>query len=40
MDQNAIKNELDTYLVKDYLTDPKTSQKLNDPFPKWFNSES
>ena len=40
MDQNAIKNELDTYLVKDYLTDPKTFQKLNDPFPKWFNSES
>ena len=36
MDQEAITKRLDACLVKDYLTAPETYQKLQDPFPQWF----
>ena len=40
MDENLIRNELDGYLVKNYINNPKSINKFNDPFPKWFNNKS
>lgn len=36
MDEAAIRERLDTCLVKDYLNAPEFWQKLKDPFPEWF----
>lgn len=36
MDQKAICKKLDDCLVKDYLSQPESSEASNDPFPKWF----
>ena len=33
---NDIRKKLDECLVKDYLSNPKVFQKLQDPFPQWF----
>ena len=35
MSQSAIENQLDQYLIKDYLKEPERYELLNDPFPKW-----
>ena len=35
MNQSAIENQLDQYLIKDYLKTPDMYKLLNDPFPKW-----
>ena len=35
MSQSAIENQLDQYLIKDYLKEPDRYKLLNDPFPKW-----
>ena len=36
MDQERIRQQLDACLIKDYLTEPQRYQKIEDPFPRWF----
>lgn len=36
MDEAAIRAKLDACLVKDYLSAPELFEKLDDPFPQWF----
>ena len=38
MDQDRLKNRLDNCLVENYLKSPGAFEKLEDPFPKWFES--
>ncbi len=36
INENVLREKLDSCLVKDYLSDPEFFQKLEDPFPRWF----
>lgn len=36
MDKENIRKQLDACLVKNYLNEPETLNKLKDPFPQWF----
>ena len=38
MDQDELKSRLDNCLVENYLKSPGAFEKLEDPFPKWFES--
>ena len=40
MDQDRLKSRLDNCLVENYLKSPGVFEKLEDPFPKWFESTS
>ena len=40
LDEAMIKERLDDCLVKDYLEQPDAWQKLNDPFPEWFQEQA
>ena len=40
MDQDELKSRLDNCLVENYLKSPEVFEKLEDPFPKWFESTS
>ncbi len=40
INENSIRNKLNSYLVKDYLTNNNKKHSLNDPFPSWFNKDS
>ena len=36
MSEQKIRDRLDACLIEDYLTAPDEYQKLQDPFPAWF----
>lgn len=36
MDKDAIRKELDSFLVKDYVIAPENIETQQDPFPQWF----
>lgn len=37
MDEEKIREHLDSCLIKNYSKNPEEHQKLSDPFPKWFS---
>ena len=39
MDEKTIRDQLDACLIKDYLSDKISYQKLDDPFPGWLQEE-
>ena len=39
INEDVLRKKLDDCLVKDYLSDPEFFQKLEDPFPRWFEEQ-
>ena len=39
MNKDLICKQLNDCLVKDYLTDPKKHEELEDPLPAWFQKQ-
>ena len=38
MNEKIVREQLDSCLIKNYLASPDSYQKIDDPFPDWFQN--